>query len=179
MGLDQYLSRVERFGLTPKEINKIQHYIIWESKFKDKYSLHDFCGYDENQINMTAVEFYKTYGIDDCFGFKGIYEEVGYWRKANAIHKWFVDNIQDGNDDCGDYEVSKEQLEELLRVCKLVKENHSYAEEYLPTCSGFFFGDTEYDEYYFHKVDSTIDILQKVLQATDFNRQMIMYSSSW
>ena len=27
-------------------------------------------------------------------------EEVGYWRKANAIHKWFVDNVQDGNDDC-------------------------------------------------------------------------------
>lgn len=21
--------------------------------------------------------------------------EVGYWRKANHIHKWFVDNVQE------------------------------------------------------------------------------------
>ena len=21
--------------------------------------------------------------------------EVGYWRKANAIHRWFVENVQD------------------------------------------------------------------------------------
>jgi len=25
-----------------------------------------------------------------------IEEEVGYWRKANAIHSWFVKNIQNG-----------------------------------------------------------------------------------
>lgn len=31
---------------------------------------------------------------------KEITEEVGYWRKANAIHGWFVDNVQKGNDDC-------------------------------------------------------------------------------
>ena len=24
-----------------------------------------------------------------------IVEEVGYWRKANAIHDWFVKNVQD------------------------------------------------------------------------------------
>jgi hypothetical protein len=29
-----------------------------------------------------------------------IVQEAGYWRKANAIHRWFVDNVQDGNDDC-------------------------------------------------------------------------------
>ena len=29
------------------------------------------------------------------------HEEVGYWRKANAIHGWFVRNVQNGKDDCG------------------------------------------------------------------------------
>ena len=24
---------------------------------------------------------------------------LGYWRKANHIHKWFVDHVQDGDDD--------------------------------------------------------------------------------
>lgn len=46
--------------------------------------------------------------------------DIGYWRKANQIHKWFVDNVQDGIDDCEYYEVSKDKLGELLKVCKEV-----------------------------------------------------------
>jgi len=38
---------------------------------------------------------------------------VGYWRKANQIHNWFVQNIQNGNDNCGNYYVSRENLETL------------------------------------------------------------------
>ena len=40
-------------------------------------------------------------------------KEVCYWRKSNAIHNWFVNNIQDGKDDCGLYPVSKEKIKEL------------------------------------------------------------------
>jgi len=47
---------------------------------------------------------------------------VGYWQKANAIHKWFVDNAQDGKDDCDEYEVSREDLAKLRDVCALVLE---------------------------------------------------------
>ena len=49
-----------------------------------------------------------------------ITEQVAYWRKANAIHKWFVDNVQKGNDDCGTYYVDRDQLKELVNVCKQV-----------------------------------------------------------
>lgn len=49
-------------------------------------------------------------------------EEVMYWRKANHIHAWFVDNVQDGKDDCGTYHVGWEQLRSLLVVCdKVIK----------------------------------------------------------
>ncbi len=41
-------------------------------------------------------------------------EEKLYWRKANAIHNWFVSHVQDGIDDCGSYYVKAEQLQELL-----------------------------------------------------------------
>lgn len=48
-------------------------------------------------------------------------EQVAYWRKANAIHKWFEDHCADGNiENCADYYVSKEQLEELLNTCKRI-----------------------------------------------------------
>ena len=51
-----------------------------------------------------------------------IEEEVAYWRKANAIHKWFVENVQDGEDDCKPYYVSREKLRELVNLCKKVLE---------------------------------------------------------
>ena len=80
---------------------------------------------------------------------KYIIEEAGYWRKANQIHRWFVDNVQNGVDNCGDYYVGSEKLAELLELCKRVKADHSLAEELLPSASGFFFGGTEYDEWYY------------------------------
>ena len=46
-----------------------------------------------------------------------INDEIGYWRKANEIHKWFVDKVQNGVDDCGIYPVSKENLIELAGIC--------------------------------------------------------------
>lgn len=47
-------------------------------------------------------------------------EQVAYWRKANAIHLWFVKNVQDGVDDCGDYDVGREQLLQLKEACDQV-----------------------------------------------------------
>ncbi len=49
-----------------------------------------------------------------------IIERVAYWRKANAIHKWFVKHVQGGKDDCGQYEVSREQLQALKADCDKV-----------------------------------------------------------
>jgi len=38
---------------------------------------------------------------------------VAYWRKANAIHNWFVKHVQDGCDDCGYYIVTMQDLKDL------------------------------------------------------------------
>ena len=107
---------------------------------------------------------------------KYIIEEAGYWRKANQIHRWFVDNVQNGVDNCGDYYVGSEKLAELLELCKRVKADHSLAEELLPSASGFFFGGTEYDEWYFNDIDNTITILEECLED---ERGNYYYSSSW
>jgi len=40
-----------------------------------------------------------------------------YWRKANHIHRWFVDNCQDGIDECQLSEVTRKDLNELLNKC--------------------------------------------------------------
>jgi hypothetical protein len=106
------------------------------------------------------------------------YEEVAYWRKANQIHNWFANNVG-AVENCEEYEVSKENLLLLLNMCKIVLNNNKLAEEYLPTTSGFFFGDTEYNQYYFNDIEKTIEILNKILEETDFDKQKIFYYASW
>jgi len=108
---------------------------------------------------------------------KYIEEEVGYWRKANQIHRWFVENVQQGEDDCQESYVSREQLEELLGACKIVKNHKEKAEQILPTQSGFFFGGTEYDEYYYQDIDNTIEILEEAL--SDESADDFAYRASW
>ena len=52
---------------------------------------------------------------------KYIIEEAGYWRKANAIHKWFVDNLADGEDYNGHkLYVSQENMQKLLDIVNKV-----------------------------------------------------------
>lgn len=111
-----------------------------------------------------------------------IEENVGYWRKANHIHKWFVGNVQDGNDDCGEYEVSEDKLSELLGICKAVLNDQSLAETLLPCQSGFFFGNTAYDEYYFKSLHDTIEIIDSVIAEKGDNEYLsgeLYYTSSW
>ena len=91
-------------------------------------------------------------------------EDVLYWRKANAIHSWFVHNVQSGVDDCGNYSVTGEQLSELLSVCQQVKKEPKLAQELLPTAAGFFFGGLQYDEYYFDDIKRTIKELKALLK---------------
>lgn len=102
--------------------------------------------------------------------------EIGYWRKANAIHRWFVENCQDGEDNCATYTVVHEELKELKRVCEKVLQRPQEAEDLLPTQSGFFFGPTEYDEWYIQDLKDTIEIIDWAL-AQDFD--YFEYHSSW
>ena len=107
---------------------------------------------------------------------KYIIEEAGYWRKANAIHKWFVDNCQDGVDDCRDAYAERRDLQTLLDLCRIVIIDKSKAEQLLPSTSGFFFGNTEYDEWYYNDIQNTIEILEKALEDKVGE---YYYSSSW
>jgi hypothetical protein len=108
---------------------------------------------------------------------KTITVEAGYWRKSNQIHNWFVKNVQDGEDNCQEAHVSREQLKELREHCQKVLDNNELAEKLLPTGSGFFFGGTDYDQWYFNDIEETIKIIDNALSMPDqwdFN-----YRSSW
>lgn len=221
MGLDMYLYKGKRIkGLTVQEMHNIEQYLDWRDCYVDECSLEEYCFLKEEDINQEHVKLYETSGIK--------LHNVGYWRKANQIHNWFVNNVQNGYDDCEYYEATKLQLEELLEICKMVvlkaiigegivfnystfkenekevikrgyivKENkskHSMIDVFskgqvilnsdeiaklLPTTEGFFFGNTNYDMNYLEDVKNTIELLEEVLSTTDFDNEIIIYTSSW
>lgn len=111
--------------------------------------------------------------------------QIGYWRKANAIHNWFVQKCADGVDECQTIYVSKEELQELLDTCKEVVANSDKAGELLPTSKGFFFGSTNYDEWYFDDLKYTIDLIEKIIDFIDNGEKdeqadySVVYEASW
>jgi len=134
---------------------------------------------EEKRDEVIVTQGGKPHPTIDPKKIKKIVQLVGYWRKANHIHKWFVDNVQNGQDDCRQYDVDYDQLRDLLNLCEEVLKDHSKAEQLLPTTSGFFFGGTEYNEYYFEQVQNTYDILMSIVSAPDADTDDYTYQSSW
>lgn len=102
---------------------------------------------------------------------------VAYWRKANAIHKWFVDNVQSGEDNCSRYYTCRDDLKGLVDLCKKVAETRDASE--LPPTEGFFFGTTEIGDDYFYDVQNTITQLTAVLDDERFKDCEFYYQASW
>lgn len=113
-----------------------------------------------------------------------VVEQVAYWRKFNALHNWFVNECADGEDNCQEIYIG-EKLPELLETLQKVKEvyegdtpnKEDVFEDLFPTASGFFFGDTDYGEYYIQEVNETIDLLTELLKE-DENGDYY-YQASW
>mgnify|MGYP003328487255 FL=1 len=131
---------------------------------------------EDSLVDRLSNEFPELDGAK----IRSITAEVGYWRKANAIHKWFVDNVQEGTDDCGTYEVSNEKLKELLDLITKVLANKNQAPKLLPNTSGFFFGSMDYDKYYFEDLEYTKTLIEKLIKNEEKMRGWYLeYHSSW
>ena len=109
----------------------------------------------------------------------GVTEEIMYWRKANHIHKWFVDHCADGEDECQEIYVPHDKLVDLVHACITVVNNHELSEELLPTTSGFFFGSTDYDEWYYESLQEVIDTLLPDLDKGEGDNSYYIYRASW
>jgi len=157
MGLDMYLfarKHIADYDWYPQESRDLYHKIL------ELTNTDNLQGEDGNSL---TVEF-----------------EAMYWRKANAIHGWFVENIQDGDDDCKKYDVPPSLLRDLVKDCKEVLDNPDKAPELLPVKEGFFFGGYNYDEWYFEYVKYTADRLSKLLDTIENNNSVwLTYQSSW
>jgi len=158
MGLDMYLFRTKKTNHSVKELNAL-----------DRYDLSP----DDEDVK----DFLPLYDSKYEDGRYSIFKEVSYWRKFNALHSWFVTNVQIGVDDCGSYEVSQDHIDDLL----LTLENTlAYRDptDMMPV-SGFFFGSTIVDEYYWQNMEDTYDKIYNISTTFDWEKERLFYMSSW
>ena len=134
-------------------------------------------GLDMNVYATSGTNLTK----DDLYSEEELWQDLDswYWRKANSVHQWMVTNIQDDVDNCGVYEVDINQLRELKDVCEEVKTDISLAPTLLPTQAGFFFGNTDYDDWYKEDLDITIENINQMLASAKTGPKRFFYTSSW
>jgi len=136
--------------------------------------------YNPSDADLRAGIMAMDFGMKDM-EVKEVSFEAMYWRKANAIHNWFVNNVQDGVDNCAEYYVSPDQLTELRDICKSVLEDPEKAMQLLPPKAGFFFGSTDIDEYFIQDLTDTVERFDYLLELPDVKEHNInfYYCSSW
>ena len=174
MGLDMYLYGIKTFSALQE--NK-------EKKFANDPAYVRTFEYTSllNNHNLSDLPLDDT----TAWASYSIKLPLAYWRKANHIHGWFVKNVQGGNDNCAEYSVSRKQLDLLNTAATATLSAPSRAKEYMPTTEGFFFGSSDYNDYYFEELRSIAALTRSILDLptgdySDFaDFDDIIYYSSW
>lgn len=146
---------------------------------------------DKGKLKKVVDEFFpkvKEFNLEP----ESITFQVGYWRGARAIHDWFVNNVQNGDDDCRDYYVEEEQFRELLNIInqilgkdtknKIINEltggfDMEKAKELLPDDN--FDPNINYGEYYLENLIKTKKIIEEIFDKKILEQIDIDYCSSW
>lgn len=131
--------------------------------------------YNEDDLKAEVGQAFPE--LPEGAAIKSVEAEIGYWRKANAVHDWFVKNVQEGVDECQRSPVGRDDIQRLREVCQKVVDDPSLAASLLPTASGFFFGSTDYDDWYLKDIETTIEICDRALSLPD--NWDLYYQSSW
>ena len=96
-------------------------------------------------------------------------EELAYFRKANFLVEFFT--AQYGYDEeeynCKNFPVDRIMIDDLKERCQEVLADHNKADELLPSCEGFFYGSSDYDDSYFRQVEQCLGVCDKLLAEID------------
>lgn len=159
MGLDMYLY-----------LRKYESCGRWDKDYEKKVN-----GFYPEELK----EFAKQIDANNFMSKETKYQ-VGYWRKVNSIHHWFVEECAEGEDNCRPIYVPLHKLQELKELVDKVLANRTKANELLPNQKGFFFGSQDYDEWYFKDLEYTQEILNDVIKfVKEHDDYDIIYQASW
>lgn len=182
MGLTMYLWRANLHGYSLQQAQAASNYYNeMENKKKHLWRRNRrfpmWSDINDSFLDMEAVkdlrsEYKKHYyplDIRKETPIWDVFEYVGFWSSAHAIHDWFVENVQDGEDDYEVHAVSKEQLEELRTFCKNILSGKTHIEV----------NHQDYGELYRDELQTTVEILDKIFAQTNWETQTIFYKGSY
>ena len=176
MGLDMYFyaKTKNKVDVTNLEDDNYHSFCPWDGEGKV-----DETNYPEDLKELGDYIYktnFKSSFIDDD-GFT-LYQ-IGYFRKFNALHAYIVDTLANGVDECQEIEITKDDLLTLYNNLNMIGNDKGAAEKLLPTQDGFFFGSTDYGDYYFSDVEEAIEMCEFFLEHIDFDKYNLVYQASW
>ena len=144
----------------------------------------DYWDFDKEEIYWRKANMVHKFFCDNG-------EEI----EEQVIYKISKENLQELLDKCNEvlkkvilkegkiqngstYNSKTGQWEPILEEGKYI-ENAEEIAEILPTMNGFFFGSTEYDEYYLEDIKYTKEKIENILDTIDFNEEECYYLASW
>lgn len=130
--------------------------------------------YETGEYSFTPV---PTEKFEECFDeilkhYYGHY--VGYFRKVNCVYRYFEDKLTDET-----AWVTKDECEDIVKRCSAVLENPDLASELMPTRSGFLFGSTEYDKYYFSDLKNVRKQFKSFIKYFKTDDDLMFIHMSW
>ena len=136
-------------------------------------------------------------------------DEMIYWRKANQIHNYFCsqgEELEEQREYKISKLVLENLLDKCNQVLSIVKTekgeiqngsqyidgewkpimeegiiitNEDEVADILPRCDGFFFGSTDYNQWYLMDIEKTKKELEEILQSIDWENEEVYYLASW
>jgi len=128
--------------------------------------------YQTDKYSYTPVDLSTLKEEEDKIVADAYKKEDAYFRKVNFIYAYFKNKLVEE-----EAWVEKSDLEDLISRCEKVLANHTLADELLPTQSGFFFGSTDYDEWYYHDVRDCLKQMKKLLKGLKDDEQLFVRMS--
>ena len=164
------LSALEKVKDNPVEYEK-EYRRIFDEKMP-KITKYEYL-YDKPKKELYDFDAVKKF-FDEWRVWGKCPESDVYFRKVNFVYEFFRYNMVD---EC--CFASKGELEDLVSRCEKVLADHSLAEELLPTCCGFFFGSTDYDEWYYKDVEDCKKQISELIKKFDEGTDKVLFIFSW
>lgn len=191
MGLDLHIFSVKRHPdkaidskLTVENFTNIEHYFTFKS-----------LKLDEGPIKLSALEkdalpFYEaTYVTPSSNPYPSIFTEVVYWRKQWQIFQAFYDVADSCGitlDNCDYLEVMRDDIEEVLNKCFVIKKVNDFVEEgilcnkelYTAYTNIFNVNETP-DEWQIDGCENGCTMLKELLDKKDYNNYRYFFEGDW
>jgi len=127
--------------------------------------------------NRVCKQVWDTLKINKkVFGSVQVKVVLHGWGSSHHIHSWFVNNVQGGADDDRYHDVTREQLQQFVNVCKKTLANKNKAGDLLPINKEYRSERPTIDAEYFRLLQNDVKRITRILNDPKYKDWDFGYS---